>query len=92
MAVRVKTALPPSVTPLPALMLISGVLGGGSSSSDTVTVAEPLLPDTVYPLPEARAAVTDPSASSVLSPAVATVKVAVPEVPTVTDFVPVATP
>ena len=38
-AVTVNTALLPSVTPLPAVTLISGVAGGGSSLSATCTVA-----------------------------------------------------
>ena len=47
LAVMVNVASLPSVTPLPAAMLISGVAAGGSSSSDTVTVAAPLDVDTV---------------------------------------------
>ena len=39
-AEMVKLALPPSVMPLPPVMVISGVVGGGSSSSDTATDAE----------------------------------------------------
>ena len=40
-AVTVNVASPPSVTPLPAVTLISGVAGGGSSLSATLTVAVP---------------------------------------------------
>ena len=48
-AVRVKDALWPSVTPVPAVTLTSGVAGGGggSSSSATSTVAAPWDEDTV---------------------------------------------
>ena len=41
LAVTVNWASPPSVTSLPAMTLISGCVGGGSSSSDTATVATP---------------------------------------------------
>ena len=50
-AVTVKPAVPPSVTPRPAVMLTSGAGsgggGGGSSSSAMATVAAPLDADTV---------------------------------------------
>ena len=46
-AVIVKLAAAPSVIPEPAVTLISGVAGGGSSSSDTATLAEPWAVDTV---------------------------------------------
>ena len=46
-AVIVKLAAAPSVIPEPAVTLISGVAGGGSSSSATVTVALLCVAETV---------------------------------------------
>ena len=45
LAVTVKLAFPPSVIPLPAVMLTTGL--GGSSLSDTATEAEPFVEETV---------------------------------------------
>ena len=47
LAVTVNDALVPSVTPGPAVTLTSGVADGGSSSSETATVAEPCDDDTL---------------------------------------------
>ena len=92
LAVTVKLASQPSVILEPAEMLMVGVTGGGSSSSETATVAALFVPETVYPVPVDNVAVTEPSGSSVLSSVVITMNVALPDAGIVTVSAPVVTP
>ena len=64
----------------------------GTSSSATLTEAEPLWLSAVYPVPLSTVALSEPSSSSARSSTVETVSVAVPAVPTDTSRTPVWPP